>query len=112
MGFKETLKDELTFQDIQSKELAAKTGISLFTINHYLAQNGNAPSAENALKIAQALGVSVEYLMTGKNASIADDIKPKVKKMIPKLNYLSDDDLDLLGTIAVRLKQDKPNLVL
>ena len=105
MGFKEILKDELNYKDIQSKELAARTGISLFTINHYLASNGNAPSAENALKIAQALGVSVEYLMTGKNASISDDIKPKVKKMIGELNYLSDEDLDLLGEFAKRLKR-------
>ncbi len=108
MGFKEILKNELTYKDIQSKELAAKTGISLHTINHYLAQNGNVPSAENALKIAQVLGVSVEYLMTGKNSSFSDDIKPKVKKMIPQLNYLSDEDLDLLGTIAGRLKKDRP----
>ncbi|MBR1403729.1 MAG: helix-turn-helix transcriptional regulator [Treponema sp.] len=105
MGFKEILKDELIYKDIQSKELAVKTGISLNTINHYLAQNGNAPSAENALKIAQALGVSVEYLMTGKNASITDDIKPKLKKMIPELNYLSDTDLDLLSEIAQRFKK-------
>ena len=105
MGFKEILKDELIYKDIQSKELALRTGISLHTINHYLASNGNAPSAENALKIAQALGVSVEYLMTGKNASISDDIKPKVKKMIGELNYLSDEDLDLLGEFAKRLKR-------
>ena len=37
MGFKEILKDELIFQDIQTKELAVKTGISLSTLNHYLA---------------------------------------------------------------------------
>ena len=104
MGFKETLKDELIFQDIQTKELAVKTGISLSTLNHYLAANGNAPSAENALKIAQVLGISVEYLMTGKNAEVAVDIKPKVKKLIPELNYLSDEDLDLIGSVARRLK--------
>ena len=34
MGFRENLKDELTFRDIQTKELAAKTGISLNTLNH------------------------------------------------------------------------------
>ena len=72
---------------------------------HYLAANGNAPSAENALKIAQVLGISVEYLMTGKNAEVAADIKPKVKKLIPELNYLSDEDLDLIGIVAKRLKR-------
>ncbi|MBR0031010.1 MAG: hypothetical protein IJP61_01785 [Treponema sp.] len=38
----------------------------------------------------------------------SDDIKPKVKKMIPQLNYLSDEDLDLLGAIAGRLEKDRP----
>lgn len=104
MGFKEILKDELIYKDIQSKELAARTGISLHTINHYLTQNGNAPSAENAYKIAQVLGVSVEYLLTGKNSSIAADIKPAVQKLIPELNYLEDKDLSLIKEIIVRLK--------
>lgn len=69
MGFRENLKDELTFKDIQTKELAAKTGISLNTLNHYLVQNSASPSAENAVKIATALGVSVEYLVTGKETN-------------------------------------------
>ena len=105
MGFKEILKDELIFQDIQTKELAVKTGISLSTLNHYLASNGNAPSAENALKIAQALGVSVEYLLLGKKTDSSDEINPKVRKLISELNQLSDDDLDLIGNVAKRLKQ-------
>ena len=106
MGFKEILKDELIYKDIQSKELAARTGISLSTINHYLASNGNAPSAENAYKIAQVLGVSVEYLMTGKNAEISADIKPRVKELIQQLNYLEDEDLSLIKDIAVRLRRE------
>ena len=106
MKFKETLKDELIYKNIQSKELAARTGISLHTINHYLTQNGNAPSAENAYKIAQVLGISVEYLMTGKDADIAVDIKPKVKELIPQLNYLEDTDLSLIKEIAARLKRE------
>ena len=74
MGFRENLKEELTFKDIQTKELSAKTGISLNTLNHYLVQNSASPSAENAVKIATALGVSVEYLVTGKESN------PKTKK--------------------------------
>ncbi len=74
MGFRENLKDELTFRDIQTKELASITGISLNTLNHYLVQNSATPSAENAVKIAAALGVSVEYLVTGK------EVNPKNQK--------------------------------
>lgn len=35
------------------------------TIDNYLRENTSQPTAENAVKIAQALGVSVEYLVTG-----------------------------------------------
>lgn len=104
MRFKEILKDELLYKDIQSKELAAQTGISLYTINHYLAQSSNTPSAENAFKIAQALGVSVEYLMTGKNADIGADTKPAVRELIPQLNHLADEDLSLIKDIVARLR--------
>ena len=41
MGFRENLKDELPFQDINVKELAEMTGISKHTFDHYLATNGN-----------------------------------------------------------------------
>ena len=40
------------------------------TIDHYLAEKSTAPIAENAVKIAQALGVSVEYLVTGKTNAL------------------------------------------
>ena len=105
MKFKETLKDELVYKNLQSKELSARTVISLHTINHYLVQNGNAPSAENAYKIAKALGVSVEYLLTGKNPNIPDDVNPKVKELIPALNHLNDNDLALIKMIITHLQK-------
>ncbi len=39
-------------------------------MNHYLVQKSASPSAENAVKIAIALGVSVEYLVTGKELNL------------------------------------------
>ena len=65
MAFKENLKIELEYQDIKVKELAARSGISRRTIDQYLSSAAKMPSAENAVKIAAALGVSVEYLVTG-----------------------------------------------
>ena len=66
MGFRENLKNELVFQDIKIKELGYKAGIIPRTIEQYLSSAAKMPSAENAVKIASALGVSVEYLVTGK----------------------------------------------
>jgi len=106
MKFRETLKDELIFKNIQSKELASRTGISLHTINHYLTQNGNSPSAENAYKIAKVLCVSVEYLLTGKTSDSDTEINPRIKNIIHQLNYLEDEDLCLLEKLLIRFKKN------
>ena len=66
MSFAENVKSEIEYQDIQIKELAFKTGISRNTLTKYLSGKESQPGVENAVKIAQALGVTVEYLVTGK----------------------------------------------
>ena len=45
MKFKETLKDELKYQDIKVKELSEMTGIPKGTIDHYLAEKNTLPLA-------------------------------------------------------------------
>ena len=72
MGFRENLKNELVYQDIRIKELAYKSGVNPRTIEQYLSAAAKMPSAENAVKIASALGVTVEYLITGKNEQSSD----------------------------------------
>ena len=66
MGFSEHLKGELEYRGMLVKELAHATGIPKHTLDKYLLTNGTMPSADNAVAIAQALGVTVEYLVTGK----------------------------------------------
>jgi transcriptional regulator with XRE-family HTH domain len=66
MGFKENLKSELTYTGMLVKELSAITGIKKHTLDNYLNTHNSLPNAEGAVKIAQALGISVEYLVTGK----------------------------------------------
>jgi transcriptional regulator with XRE-family HTH domain len=65
MGFKENVKSELQYSGIMVKELAVATGISKHTLDNYLNVRSCAPSADAAVKIANALGVTVEYLVTG-----------------------------------------------
>jgi transcriptional regulator with XRE-family HTH domain len=66
MGFKENLKEQLDFSGMYVKELAALSGVKKQTIDSYLKVNSCMPSADAAVAIARALGVSVEYLVTGK----------------------------------------------
>ena len=99
MGFRENLKDELTYQDITVKELSDRTGISKHTIDHYLTKNGSQPQAELAVKIAQALNVSVESLVLGKDYSVSK--KPRnVQELSSKLSALSDKDYDFVRRIV------------
>ena len=64
-NFGKNLRNELDFQGITVKELSAKTGIPVTTLDCYLKTKSAEPSAKNAVKIALALAVSVEYLVTG-----------------------------------------------
>jgi transcriptional regulator with XRE-family HTH domain len=66
MGFKENLKSELNYKGMLVKELAVLSGIKKHTMDNYLNTHNAIPSAEAAVSIAKALGVSVEYLVTGK----------------------------------------------
>ena len=68
MGFSENLKGELEYKGMPVKELAYITGIPKKTIDKYLLSNGSMPPADKAVAIAQTLGVTVEYLVTGKES--------------------------------------------
>ncbi len=102
MGFRENLKDELKYQDIRVKELADRTGISKRAIDHYLAEKYTEPTAETAVKIAKELGVSVEYLVTGKNSEIPDTIKPELINLIRDMNHLPDKDIEFIKEMVRR----------
>jgi transcriptional regulator with XRE-family HTH domain len=65
MGFKENLKSELEYSGMLVKELAAKSGVNKYSIDNYLNARGQIPSIEAGVRIAQALGVSAEFLVTG-----------------------------------------------
>ena len=65
MGFRENLRDEMEYQGLSARELAEKSGVGKRTIDNYLMSNPQEPGVYNAQKIAKALKVSVEYLVTG-----------------------------------------------
>lgn len=85
MSFGENLHKELEFQDIQIKELSQKTGISKNTLDKYISGNKSQPNVKNAVKIAQALGVTVEYLVLGENI-IPPGAKSSIQNSFNKLN--------------------------
>ncbi len=95
MGFRENLKSELEYQDMKTKELAEKSGVNKRTIDHYLMSNPQEPSVTNALKIAQALNVSVEYLVTGIDGYSTKN-EETLKAILCDLVQLSKSQLDVV----------------
>jgi len=97
MSFRDHLREALDFTGTEQKELAAKTGISLKTIENYVKKDSSVPSADKAVLIAQALGVTVEYLITGKKTA-----KPAAPTM-PALNKELFDSISKLNKHNVEL---------
>jgi transcriptional regulator with XRE-family HTH domain len=90
MSFKDNLREAIEFSGLEQKELAYKANISLRNIENYLRENSSIPVADKAVKIAQALGVTVEYLVTGKNFPVetASTVDPEMKILIKKIKKL------------------------
>jgi len=106
MGFRENLKSELIYKDMLVKELAAKTGISRHTLDNYLNVRGHIPTIDIAVKIANALGVSVEYLATGKDSPNLDtSTSPETINFVQNFNMLNDDDRKVVNELAILLRR-------
>ena len=106
MGFGENLKSELVYKDMLVKELAAKTGISRHTLDNYLNLRKHIPTVDAAVKIANALGVSVEYLTTGKEAPSASiHMTQESITLVQDYNLLSENDRKLTVEFVQLLKK-------
>jgi transcriptional regulator with XRE-family HTH domain len=108
MGFRENLKSELQFANMPVKELSARSGVKKGTLDSYLAVNGYTPSATAAVSIAKALGVSVEYLVEGKEggksrplAALPQDIQD----IVQAAEQLNTKDRQVVLTLANTLRK-------
>ena len=105
MSFQDNLRETLDFLDMEQKELATKTGISLKTIENYVKKDSSLPTADKAVLIAQALGVTVEYLINGekhKKPNISA-ILPQNKEVIEILPKLNKYNYEILSSMAKTL---------
>jgi len=91
MGFKENLKEQLSLTGMYVKELAALSGVKKQTIDSYLNVNSCIPSADAAVAIAKALGVSVEYLVTGKDVKYKNVQYPIEAKIAAEIIMQMDE---------------------
>ena len=68
-SFRKTLRDELDYQGLTVKDLALKSSVPKGAIDSYLGKQASMPPADTAVRIAAALGVTVDYLVNGQNDS-------------------------------------------
>ena len=106
MGFKENLKSELQYRDITVKELANLSGIKKQTLDNYLSTHNSKPSVEAAVKIAKALQVSVEYLVTGQDSFFPFNTDKQVKALATICQELSYEQKKLLLDISQAIKRN------
>ena len=108
-NFKENLRAELDYLDLTVKELSVKTGIAKGTLDCYLGVRASMPPADIAVKIAHAMGVTVEYLVNGheanKNNKLLDH---NVRSLIQILTELTKKDIEtVLGLSKILKKQSE-----
>ncbi|MDR3342636.1 MAG: helix-turn-helix domain-containing protein [Treponema sp.] len=107
MGFKENLKAQLKYSDMLVKELAALSGIKKHTIDSYLRECGYIPSADTAVKIAQVLGVSVEYLVTGQEMLCEKtfaSLSPEIRSVVQIIEQLDENNRKIALALIKTLK--------
>jgi len=103
MSFRENLREAIDYCGLEQKELAHKAKISLRSIENYLRENASIPSADKAVQIAQTLGVTVEYLVTGTDLT---------KKNSTYLDPEIDHEIQQLKTAMKNLPKDKQRIVI
>ena len=104
MGFGENLKQELAYNGMLKKELSAASGVHKRAIDTYVRTRASMPPADTAVKIAKVLGVTVEYLVTGEDASIPKEVN-KITRSILNLNKR---DRRLITLLVKAMSEKKP----
>lgn len=92
-NFWKRVDDLVVTSGMNYKVLSEKSGIPYITIMNQKNQYSRLPKLEDALSLAKALGVSVEYLLTGQG-----DSPPRYSRIQDIIDWLmakSDAELDV-----------------
>ena len=101
LDFSQRLRSEIEYLGLNRKEFAAKAGIKKRALDAYLGAQQSMPPADTAVKIASALGLSVEYLVTGKEYKQKVDISQylQYRDILDDLAVLPDETLEPIKAV-------------
>jgi len=107
--FSKRLRSEIEYLGLNRKEFSAKTGIKIRALDTYLGPNPSMPPADTAVKIAAALGLSVEYLVTGKEYQQKTDISKylQFKDLLDDLSLLPEETLAPIKAVVKEFAKRK-----
>lgn len=101
MGFWNKVREELEFRGISRKELSAKSGVPMTTLNRALERDSN-PFAADALRVANTLNIPLEKLL-GISKNETQSIPDTNRNFLKQWNKLSQKQqkklLEFLETI-------------
>ena len=105
--FTKRLQSEIEYIGLNRKEFAAKTNIKIRALDAYLGPQQSMPPADTAVKIASALGVSVEYLVTGKEYRQTVDISQylQFRDLLDDLSVLPPETLEPIKAVVKTFAQ-------
>jgi transcriptional regulator with XRE-family HTH domain len=112
-NFRKILRDELDYQGLTVKELAAKSAVAKGAINSYLGKQASMPPADTAVRIAAALGVTVEYLVNGQDENRDHPAlffySPQKRSLLRVFDELVSEDQKLALDFVKLLKKNRDN---
>ena len=106
--FSKRLRSEIEYIGLNQKEFAAKLGLKKRTLDSYLGAQQSMPPADTAVEIATALGLSVEYLVTGREYKQNIDISRylQFRDILDDLSVLPNE---ILNPIKAMIKTAADN---
>jgi len=106
------LREELDYQGLTVKELAAKSDVAKGAIDSYLGKQASMPPADTAARMAEALGVTVEYLLSGQQGGSREAPapffpNPKKRTLLRIFDELLPEDQKLALDFVKLLKTNR-----
>ena len=88
---------------VRQTDLANITGKSSASVSDWVNKRIT-PRADDALKIAELLGVSVNYLLTGEYED--NELSPREKELLSVCSILKEDKFDIVLQTARLMRKD------